>query len=67
MPRPCKLAPEKEQEIVTRFNKGELTTPLANEYGVHPDTVRNAVRRAGFSLTRGPGGVLGAPRRVAPK
>jgi transposase len=61
MPQPRKLDDTTEAGIASAYAEGKSTSELATEFGVHSDTVRNAVKRRGVAL-RPRGGVPGKPR-----
>lgn len=63
MAAPRVLTEKEELAVVQLYKQGSLTGELADGYGVHPDTIRNVVKRAGVAL-RKQGGVEGSVRKA---
>jgi transposase len=61
MPYPRRLEDDQEVAVAKAYREGASTSELSAEYGVHADTIRNAVTRQGVEL-RPRGGVPGKPR-----
>lgn len=56
------LTKEQEAAVVQLYKQGELTGDIADGYGVHPDTIRNIIKRDPDVKLRPQGGVEGIKR-----
>ncbi len=65
MAAPRSLTAQQEKAIAKAYAGGAVTSDLANQYSVHPSTIRNTVVREGGTL-RARGGVKGRPRKPRP-
>jgi Mor family transcriptional regulator len=63
MPHPRALSDADENKIVSAYEQGTQATELAKSHSVHPDTIRNIVRRRGGALRARGGSLPGSRRR----